>query len=64
MPESVLGRLKDLLKGPSPIKVGVITSRVGPLDHYGKMQIQGLELGIEYATQGSGKVADPAVDRG
>jgi len=58
MPESVLGRLSELLKGASPIKVGVITSRVGPLDYYGKMQIQGLELGIEYATQGSGKVAD------
>jgi branched-chain amino acid transport system substrate-binding protein len=47
-----------LLTGSSAIKVGVITSRVGPIDYYGTMQIRGLELGIEYATHGSWKVAD------
>lgn len=58
MPESVLRRVRDLLTGTSAIKVGVITSRVGPIDYYGTMQIRGLELGIEYATHGTWKVAD------
>ena len=56
MPKTFLGQFRELLKGSSSIKVGVITSRVGPIDYYGKMQIQGLELGVEYATQGTWKV--------
>jgi len=59
MPKTFLGQFRDLLKGSSSIKVGVITSRVGPIDYYGKMQIQGLELGLEYATQGTWKVRCP-----
>jgi branched-chain amino acid transport system substrate-binding protein len=49
--------MKGLLGGPQPIKVGVIASRIGPMDYYGTMQIQGLELGIEYATGGTRQVA-------
>ncbi len=49
--------LKGLRGGPKPIKVGVITSRIGPMDYYGTMQTRGLELGIEYATGGSWQVA-------
>lgn len=34
-----------------------MTSRIGPLDYYGTMEIQGLKLGIEYASGGSWEVA-------
>jgi len=57
MSRSFRDRIKGLLGGPQPIKVGVIASRIGPMDYYGTMQIRGLELGIEYATGGSGQVA-------
>ena len=57
MSKSFRDRMKGLLGGPQSIKVGVIASRNGPMDYYGTMQIRGLELGIEYATGGSGQVA-------
>ena len=49
MAESFLGRLRDARGGPRPIKIGVLTTRTGPLDYYGTMQVQGLELGIGHA---------------
>ncbi len=58
MAKTFLKRLGDLWKSqPSPIKIGVVASRVGPLDYYGTMQVRGLQLGIEYATGGSWQVA-------
>lgn len=57
MSNSLLDQLRDRITGPPPIKIGVITTRVGPYDYYGTMQIRGLELGIEYATEGSMQVA-------
>ena len=62
MPKTFTGQLRDWLKGPAALKIGVITSRVGPLDYYGTMQIRGLELGIEYATQGTWKIADRRIE--
>ncbi len=62
MAKSFLERLKDLRRGPQPIKIGVVTTRVGPLDYYGTMQVRGLELGIEYATQGSRQVAGRSIE--
>lgn len=62
MANSFLGRLTDRMRGPLPIKIGVLTTRVGPLDYYGTMQVRGLELGIEYATQGSGQVAGRQIE--
>ncbi|QMW65305.1 substrate-binding domain-containing protein [Mumia sp. ZJ1417] len=38
------------------IEVGVITSKSGPLAAYGKAYLDGLEAGLDYATDGSGKV--------
>jgi ABC-type branched-subunit amino acid transport system ATPase component/ABC-type branched-subunit amino acid transport system substrate-binding protein len=40
----------------------VITTRTGSLDYYGTMQIRGLELGIEYATQSAWEVAGRPVE--
>jgi branched-chain amino acid transport system substrate-binding protein len=57
MAQSILGQLREALGSRRAIKIGVVTSRVGPLDYYGTMEIQGLRLGIEYATDGSWEVA-------
>ena len=40
----------------SSVKVGIIYSRTGLLSAYGAQYIQGLKLGLEYATKGTGKV--------
>lgn len=57
MSRTFRGQLSHLIKGRSTIKIGVVTSQAGPLDYYGTMQLRGLELGIEHATQGSRQVA-------
>jgi branched-chain amino acid transport system substrate-binding protein len=62
MAESFLERIKTLSGGPQPIKIGVVATRAGPLDYYGVMQVRGLELGIEYATQGSGQIAGHPIE--
>ena len=38
------------------VKVGIIYSRTGLLSAYGAQYIQGLKLGLEYATKGTGRV--------
>ena len=62
MARSFLGKLKDLGRGSQSIKIGVVTTRVGPLDYYGTMQVRGLELGIDYATGGSRQVAGRPIE--
>ena len=62
MARSFLARLKDMGRGAQPIKIGVVTTRVGSLDYYGTMQVRGLELGIDYATQGSRQVAGRPIE--
>ena len=39
-----------------PVKVGIIYSRTGLLSAYGAQYIQGLKLGLSYATKGTNKV--------
>src|SRR5687768_12616797 len=39
-----------------PIKVGIIYSRTGLLSAYGAQYIQGLRLGLAYATKGTNRV--------
>jgi branched-chain amino acid transport system substrate-binding protein len=62
MPDSFFSKLKEQVSGHTPIKIGVITTRSGPMDYYGTMQVRGLKLGIEYATEGSWKVADRTIE--
>ena len=57
MAESFLERLKKFGGGPQAIRIGVLTTKTGALDYYGTMQVRGLELGIEYATEGTWQVA-------
>jgi branched-chain amino acid transport system substrate-binding protein len=40
----------------SPIKIGVVTSKSGALEAYGNQEINGLKLGIKYATDGKEEV--------
>ncbi|ASS75313.1 ABC transporter permease [Tumebacillus algifaecis] len=39
-----------------PIKIGVVTSKSGALEAYGTQEINGLKLGIQYATDGKNEV--------
>lgn len=39
-----------------PIKVGIVTSLSGPLQSYGQMYLDAFEVGLDYATDGTGAV--------
>ncbi len=39
------------------IKVGIITSKSGPLASYGAQYLDGLQIGLDYATKGTGMIA-------
>lgn len=39
-----------------PIKIGVVTSRSGVFQEWGTEELQGLEMGLDYATNGTNKV--------
>ncbi|MFJ3792063.1 substrate-binding domain-containing protein [Kitasatospora sp. NPDC090091] len=40
----------------SPVKVGLVYSKTGPLAAYGKQYLEGFKAGLSYATKGSGAV--------
>jgi branched-chain amino acid transport system substrate-binding protein len=40
-----------------PIKIGLIQGLDGPLDLYARQEIAGFKMGLEYATQGTNKIA-------
>ena len=46
----------------APVKVAIITSTTGPLAGYGAEYTQGFKAGLDYATDGTGKVAGRALD--
>ena len=39
-----------------PIKVGIVTSLSGPLQSYGQMYLDAFNVGLDYATEGTGEV--------
>ena len=45
-----------------PIKIGVLASLTGPLEAYGKQTVQGFELGLDYATDGTMEVAGRKIE--
>ncbi len=53
---SSLFRKKTSTEDDKTIKVGVLASITGPLESYGKQTVNGFELGLDYATGGTGKV--------
>jgi branched-chain amino acid transport system substrate-binding protein len=48
--------------GAAPVKVSIITSTTGPLAGYGAEYTQGFKAGLDYATDGTGKVAGRTLD--
>lgn len=44
------------------IKIGVLASLTGPLEAYGKQTVEGFELGLEYATDGTMEVAGKKIE--
>ncbi|MBG0561135.1 substrate-binding domain-containing protein [Actinoplanes aureus] len=48
--------------GAGPIRVGIVYSQSGPLATYGAQYAEGFKAGLAYATGGSGKVGDRAVE--
>ncbi|MEV7021406.1 substrate-binding domain-containing protein [Kitasatospora sp. NPDC093558] len=40
----------------SPVKVGLVYSKTGPLAAYGKQYLEGFKAGLDYATKGNGAV--------
>ncbi|MEO6943980.1 MAG: substrate-binding domain-containing protein [Lacisediminihabitans sp.] len=46
----------------APVKVSIITSTTGPLAGYGAEYTQGFKAGLDYATDGTGKVAGRTLD--
>jgi branched-chain amino acid transport system substrate-binding protein len=43
-------------KNTTPIKIGVLASKTGALESYGKQTLRGFELGLDYATNNTMKV--------
>lgn len=50
------GKQADAKDSKTPIKIGVVTSKTGPVEAYGKQELNGLKLGIKYATGGTNEV--------
>ncbi|ASW53487.1 substrate-binding domain-containing protein [Plantactinospora sp. KBS50] len=46
----------------APVKVGLVYSQSGALATYGKQYIEGFKAGLSYATKGSNKVGDRAIE--
>ncbi|WP_203705454.1 substrate-binding domain-containing protein [Asanoa iriomotensis] len=46
----------------APVKVGIVHSQTGPLASYGKQYIDGFKAGLAYATDGTNKVGDRAIE--
>ncbi|WP_144566405.1 substrate-binding domain-containing protein [Neobacillus bataviensis] len=45
-----------------PIKIGVLASKTGALEAYGKQTLRGFELGLDYATDGKREVAGRKIE--
>ena len=45
-----------------PLRVGIITSSSGPLAAYGNQFLSGLEIGLDYATDGTGAIGDRPIE--
>nr|WP_257984500.1 substrate-binding domain-containing protein [Neobacillus cucumis] len=48
--------------GTEPIKIGVLASKTGALEAYGKQTLRGFELGLDYATDGKREVAGRKIE--
>ncbi|MCL7459110.1 substrate-binding domain-containing protein [Micromonospora echinofusca] len=48
--------------GAAPVKVGLVYSQSGALASYGKQYIEGFRAGLDFATKGTNKVGDRAIE--
>ncbi|WP_036373125.1 substrate-binding domain-containing protein [Micromonospora sp. ATCC 39149] len=48
--------------GAAPVRVGLVYSQSGALASYGKQYIEGFRAGLDFATRGTGKVGDRAIE--
>ncbi|GIJ26312.1 ABC transporter substrate-binding protein [Micromonospora qiuiae] len=48
--------------GAAPVKVGLVYSQSGALASYGKQYIEGFRAGLDFATNGTNKVGDRAIE--
>ncbi|MEU4427573.1 substrate-binding domain-containing protein [Actinoplanes sp. NPDC024001] len=48
--------------GSGPLRVGIVYSQSGPLATYGAQYAEGFKAGLAYATDGTGKIGDRAVE--
>ncbi|SCG14026.1 amino acid/amide ABC transporter substrate-binding protein, HAAT family [Micromonospora echinofusca] len=48
--------------GAAPVKVGLVYSQSGALASYGKQYIEGFRAGLDFATKGTNKVGDQAIE--
>ncbi|WP_433127420.1 substrate-binding domain-containing protein [Micromonospora sp. CA-240977] len=46
----------------APVKVGLVYSQSGALASYGKQYVEGFKAGLDFATQGTGKVGDRKIE--
>ncbi|MCG5212613.1 substrate-binding domain-containing protein [Streptosporangium sp. KLBMP 9127] len=53
---------KSPAKDTSPIKVGLVYSKSGPLATYGKLYLEGFNAGLDHVTDGTGKIGDRVVE--
>lgn len=53
---------KKEIQNSEPIKIGVLASLTGALESYGKQTVNGFELGLEYATDGTMEVGGRKIE--
>ena len=44
------------IAGKAPIKIGIIQGLSGPYEIYGKQEVTGFKMGLEWATKGTNKI--------
>ena len=47
---------------PAAVNVGIVYSETGPLAAYGDAYYEGLQAGLDYATEGTNKVGDTTLN--
>jgi branched-chain amino acid transport system substrate-binding protein len=52
----VLGLLTSQASAADPIKIGVLQGLSGPYEVYGKQEVTGFKMGLEYGTKGTNKI--------
>lgn len=49
-------------QAPTVVKIGMVTSKTGALQAYGEQTIRGFEMGLDYYTNGTGKIGNTQIE--